>query len=159
MNKIYFSKSLKNELMDLCNGNYPEYARGVIVTKEREDHPDGLYMFKKNEKVVNDNVLTMYESFGPYYKKHKGFMVNPLEMLRIEKSMKNNREWICGIFHVHIDFPACPTKLDIDMFYNSVSCPDKVWYLIISYLDPDNVDIRAFYFENKLIREIEIVYE
>lgn len=160
MSKVYFDKELIDKFLAECKQNYPEpgYTRGIFFTKSDSEHPCGYYSFETNDRMNDTEIKEEYESFGPYYKKHKGFVVSAKEMLKLEDLMTDNGEDICGAFHVHIDFPACPTRLDVEMFHKSVADIENVWCLIVSFLDPYNLDFKAFTFENKLIRELEIVY-
>lgn len=165
--KVYFSKNLLNKFVDECKANYLEgkksgatdsgYTRGIFVTRNNMYYPTDYYVFHTNDRMKDHHIISEYESYGSYYKKHKGYTVNAFEMCQIEEKMIEKGEDICGSFHVHIDFPACPTKLDVEMFYKSVIDVDNVWCLILSFLDPKNPDLKIYTFENKLIREIEVV--
>jgi len=157
-NIIINGKLLEN-IIEQCKNRFPEYTRGLVVSDDN-DIPSNFYIFKSNERLNNPDIIKIYESFGDYYKGHKGFVTSPREMIEIEKCMSDKGEKICGVFHVHIDLPACPTKLDIEMFFDSVLCPDKIWTLIVSFFDKNNVDYRFFSLENRLIRELkqEVIY-
>ena len=157
--KIYFKKDLFHELIETCRQRYPQYVRGLFSAKEDPLVPHKIYFFNDNLRLREEVFEDFFESFGPYYKKHKGFVANPIELATIENEINKNKEIICGIFHVHIDFPACPTKLDIETFSQTVLATEDVWYLIISFLMPETPDIRAFWIINRFIYEIEITYE
>lgn len=157
--KLYFSKEFADKLLEVCKENFPGYVRGLIVTKDDIYKPNNLYFFKENLRLKNKEIDEYFESFGTYYKKHKGFVADPSEIYTIEKEIEKNNESICGVFHVHIDFPACPTRLDIEMFYQTVIDVDNTWYLIISFLNPETPDVRAFWIRDELINEIKICYK
>lgn len=155
--KLYFTKDLFSQLMDTCKQRYPDYIRGLFASKENPMVPAKVYFFEDNLRLKGDGFKEFFESFGPYYKKHKGFVTNPMELVAIEKEIEKNKETICGIFHVHIDFPACPTRLDIETFTQTVLDIENIWYLIVSFLTPEEPDVRAFWIRNKLIQEIKII--
>jgi len=157
LEKLYFTRNLFSEIVNTCKQHYPQYTRGLITSKGNPMEPTKVYFFEDNLRSKDDVFEEYFEKFGPYYKKHKGFVTNPTELVTIENEISRNKETICGIFHVHIDFPACPTKLDIETFSQTVLDTENIWYLIISFLIPEELDVRAFWINNKLIREIEII--
>lgn len=157
--KLRFKNNLFARVINTCKQSYPNHVRGLFTTKDDPYNPDKVYFFKDNLRLKDDTYNEFFEKFGPYYKKHRGFVTNPMELLEIEKEIKRNNETICGIFHVHIDFPACPTRLDIETFYHTVLHIEKIWYLIISFLNPEEPDARVYWIKNKLIQEIEMICE
>ncbi len=79
------------------------------------------------------------------------YNIDPSEILRIHKDIKEKRWEFLGIYHSHTHTEAYPSPADIQLAF----WPDSL-YFIISLQNPDQPVIRAFLIEDKKVKEISL---
>lgn len=154
--QLAVSKTLYQEVLGHCQGNYPQQSRGIFATTSDRLMPVAFYPFQSNKERISPKSREFFGRFGPYYHDHKGFVADPMELIKLDSVMQAKRETMVGLFHVHIDFPAAPSRLDIQTFMMSVPNYSDIWYAILSFLSPDDPEFRVFWIRDGLAEEIRV---
>lgn len=117
---LHIKKEHIDQIIEHCKGAYPKEACGILVGKG--DRVEEVY-FMTN---ISDDPMHCY-------------FMDPKEQLKVFKEIRNSGQELVCIYHSHAYTDAYPSKRDIELAYY----PDA-YYVIISFKDPTNPDIRAF---------------
>ena len=82
------------------------------------------------------------------------YLAHPQAQLDAMLEMEGRSREIVGIYHSHVDAPAYPSLIDVEMAYY----PDAI-YLIVSLADEENPVLGAFRIRDKRIEEADIIIE
>lgn len=156
MDKIFIAEPLYHKMLLHCQTIYPQQTRGIFISKEDHMTPSDFYPFKSNQCRLHSESKEMFSHYGSYYKDHKGFVTDPLELIKVDNILQQKKERMVGLFHVHIDFPAAPSRLDVETFTNSMPNSENIWYAILSFLNPQDPEFRVFWIREKLVQEIKV---
>jgi proteasome lid subunit RPN8/RPN11 len=121
--------------------------------------PTRFYALESNVLRNTSDARDRFNLYGDYYRSDKGFVADPFELMKIDGDMQTRGERMAGLFHVHIDFPCAPSRLDLDMFLETVPDGKNIWYSILSFLNPMKPEFKIFDISDGLIQELPIEYE
>jgi proteasome lid subunit RPN8/RPN11 len=80
------------------------------------------------------------------------YLMDPKEQFLAMKQMRSEGQNMIAIYHSHPQSPAYPSSRDVGLaFY-----PDTV-YIIVSLIDRDKPDIRAYEIREGSVREVKII--
>jgi proteasome lid subunit RPN8/RPN11 len=82
------------------------------------------------------------------------YLAEPQGQLDAMLDMEDRSQEIVAIYHSHVDAPAYPSAIDVEMAYY----PDAI-ALIVSLADPENPVLGAFRIREERIEEADIVIE
>lgn len=132
---MIINKKDLNNILNHAKENYPKEACGILCGKGNKITK--VY----NMKNTSENPETCY------------FMA-PEEQLNVFKEIRNENLEMIAIYHSHTNSPPYPSKRDIDLaFY------DDAYYVIISFTDFENPDIKTYKITNGNIKEENIKIE
>ena len=154
--QLAIPSQLYQEVLEFCQETYPNQSRGIFASSLEPLKPVAFYPFCSNRERVTAKKQKLFSSFGPYYRDHKGFVSDPHEMIKLDSMLQEKQQKMVGLFHVHIDFPAAPSRLDIQTFTTTIPNPDDIWYAILSFLNPEAPEFRVFWIRDELVEEFRI---
>ena len=120
-----------------------------MVAHSREEAPNeccGLVAGK------DGHVVKLYRITNSEHSPTRYFMV-PEQLLGALRDMDENEWDLMAIYHSHPTGRAYPSATDVELAW-----PDTP-YIIISLLEKDRPDMRAFFVEGKRISEVEVEVE
>jgi proteasome lid subunit RPN8/RPN11 len=82
------------------------------------------------------------------------YLAEPQGQLDVMLEIEGQSWELVAIYHSHVDAPACPSPIDVEMAY----FPDAI-YLIVSLADRRNPVLAAFRIRDRRIEEADIVIE
>ncbi len=129
----------------------------MFASAGKQLSPTSFHFFESNAARLEVESKRLFSQYGPYYQDHKGFVADPAELIALDQRLRSTRERMVGLFHVHVDFPAVPSRLDVNAFMRTMPSHANIWYAILSFLDPENPDLRAFWIREGLVNEVRIV--
>lgn len=119
----------------------------LIVTHARADAPNECcgILTGKNDIVTGHHVARNMDASPVKY------VMDPRDMLRVEKIADEKGEEIVAFYHSHTHSEAYPSPTDV----RQATWPDQ-YYLIVSLREPANPVLRAFKIQNGKIAEDQI---
>ncbi len=130
------SNEHKLEIIEHALGENPNECCGILVGKNG--------VVEKVRKMTNT-------AASPYR-----YDMDPLELDNIlDLEGKDSGRELIAIYHSHTHSPAYPSDTDVRLAPTSFF-PDA-FYILVSLLDKDNPDFRAFRIENGMVNEEELV--
>jgi proteasome lid subunit RPN8/RPN11 len=131
MSALIIPQHLLDRMLIHCRAAYPDEACGVLAGQGSS--PSHIYESRNLEPTP------------------VSYLMDPAEQFRIMKDMRDKGLRMVGIFHSHPQSPAYPSPKDIRLaFY------DDTAYIIVSLIDMDAPDIRAFRIVDSSVNEIAI---
>lgn len=79
------------------------------------------------------------------------YNIDPEDLYRILMDIEEKGQEVWGIFHSHPVSPAYPSETDLQQSYYPQAC-----YLIASFLDPVQPQLRAFRIVDRQVEEVEL---
>ena len=133
---LKLKKSHVNEMVAHVRTDFPLEASGLLAG--RDGCVEQVYCMKNADQSETS------------------YRLDPEEQYRVFMEIEENNLELIGIYHSHPKSSAYPSPRDVDMAYY----PEAV-YLIISLIDREAPDIRAFHIQDEKIMEqdIEIISE
>lgn len=129
---VYITKEVEEKILNHCRKDYPKEACGILAGKE------GEITFVYPMLNTDDSSVS--------------YFMDPHQQLSVMKDMRKRGLEMLGIYHSHPHSLAYPSAKDVDMaFYK------EAVYFIISLVDKECPQIRAFRIENKNIKEEEVM--
>jgi len=159
MKTIKIPRETYDYMINYCSSRYPEQSRGIFSNEETGDEMVGatFHKLESNHKRFEVGQKEKFKSYGDYYDSSKGFVTDPLELHKVNQQLDRQNSNMVGLFHVHIDFPAAPSRLDIETFEMSFGeSSSEVWYSILSLLNKNVPEFRVFWIKNGLCQEIQV---
>jgi len=84
-------------------------------------------------------VLKLYRATNAEHSRYC-YNIEPQELFRINRECEENGWQFLGIYHSHPDSAACPSPTDVRL---AALWPESL-YFIVSLLNPENPEVRAF---------------
>ena len=132
MNKLIVSPDLLNRMVSHCRSGYPNEVCGILAGR------GGL-----TKKI--------YE-MPSIEKSPVSYMMEPKKQFEVMKEMRNEGPTMLAIYHSNPQSQAYPSAKDIDLaFY------DDAVYIIVSLIEYDRPEIRAFKINDGNVMEVLIV--
>ncbi len=131
---ITITREIVEEMIKHARKEYPRECCGMLAGKEQT-----ITKLFKTKNIAESEDL--YE-------------LDPLEQVKAFEEIDRLSLKILGVYHSHPDHPCYPSGLDISQAFYS-----DTLFIIISLLDFDNLEIRAFkMFEGEVVEE-EIIFD
>jgi proteasome lid subunit RPN8/RPN11 len=174
--KIIFDKKLYDRLVSLCVDALPEKAYGIIAGNGGKSDENGLtdqvelgsqggmkdqngykveeiYPLQTNLRPDNEKINGIFQSYGEFYcDKDRGFWIDKREQFEVLKRIADKGQKVVAIYHSHRCRLATPSQVDIDLHYDS-----NALALIVSVVNPQQPEVKAFEISNDQFWEAEIV--
>ena len=180
--KIIFHNELYDRLVSLCVDALPEKAYGIIagiggngvgdgwtdqVGSRGQDGLEGqeglkeqkgykveeIYPLQTNLRPDNEKINGIFQSYGEFYcDKDRGFWIDKREQFEVLKRIAEKNLKVIAIYHSHRCRLATPSQVDIDLHYDSSALS-----LIVSVVNPEQPEVKAFEIGNNRFQEAEIV--
>ncbi|MEW6456248.1 MAG: M67 family metallopeptidase [Acidobacteriota bacterium] len=148
---IYFTEKLFNRLISLCKKALPKKAYGLIAGR-KEYIAEEIYPLTTNLRLTDTDVNSFFKSYGEFYhERDRGFLIDKKEQARVMEKIARKNQQIVAIYHSHRCLYATPTKIDMDLHFD----PD-VPAIIVSLVEKDKPEVRAFRIKNSGYEELEI---
>ena len=150
--KIAFESKLYDRLVSLCVDALPEKAYGIIAGKDDSTARE-IYPLKTNLRPENETINGIFQSYGQFYcDKDRGFWIDKREQFEILQCIQEKGFSVLAIYHSHRCRLATPSQVDIDLHYDP-----QALALIVSVVNPDKPEVKAFEIANDRFQEAEIV--
>ena len=131
MSGLIIPQQLFDKMLMHCRATLPNEACGILAGPG--SLPTHLYETKNVEPTP------------------VSYLMDPIEQFRIMKDMRDKGLRMIGIYHSHPQSPAYPSPRDILLaFY------DEAAYIIVSLIDREDPDIRAFRIVESFVSELTI---
>ena len=117
----------------------------LIVAHAKAEAPNECcgMLTGKNDKVTQHHIVRNMDASPVKY------VMDPKDMLNVEKIADQNHEEILAFYHSHTHSEAYPSPTDV----RQATWPDQ-YYLIVSLREPSNPVLRAFKFQSgKIVEE------
>lgn len=152
--EIELRQSLCSALVERIKLNLPQSTSGVFIADAPYDAPNEFYVFKTNVRN-SGQWKSFFESYGGHHvqRDDTGFVVAPEEMFELYLSLRRRNKFSVGIFHTHKLLPAIFTDIDRDLHAD----PD-LWHLVVSVVDAERPELRAYCVDGGSVHEVEIKY-
>ena len=131
--KITISKTMKDEMIRHARAELPYEACGIIAG------------------VAGKEAVKFYPARNELQSETR-YNIAPEDLYNIFMDLEEKGLDVWGIFHSHPATPAYPSATDLKHSYY----PDA-YYLIASFIDPGNPELRAFKIDGEEIEEVEMV--
>ncbi len=123
---------MKNEMIRHARAELPYEACGIIAG------------------VIGEGVTRFYPARNELQSETR-YNIDPEDLYRILMELEDNGLDVWGIFHSHPATPAYPSATDLKQSYY----PDA-YYLILSFMNPEKPDLRAFKIDGDEVEEVKI---
>lgn len=131
--KISIPVTMKNEMIRHARAELPYEACGIIAG------------------VSGEGATRFYPARNELQSETR-YNIAPEDLYRILMELEDEGLDVWGIFHSHPATPAYPSATDL----KQSNYPDT-YYLIASFIDPGNPELRAFKIDEEEIEEVEMV--
>jgi proteasome lid subunit RPN8/RPN11 len=149
--KLNFDPGLYNSLILLCKRALPKKAFGILAGKSTWQIEE-IYPFSKNLRISDPQIDLIFKSYGKFYHDiDRGFWADPQEQIEILQRIEEKEQKILGVYHSHRCTCAIPSMVDIDLHFDP-----KVLMVIVSLVDPESAELRAFMIKGKSYQEIPV---
>ncbi|MGC2063657.1 MAG: M67 family metallopeptidase [Thermodesulfovibrionales bacterium] len=126
--------ALYDRMLAHCRESYPDEACGLIAGAG--DRVNGLFEMTNTEP-------------SPI-----SYFMDPKEQFIAMKEMREKGLQMVGIFHSHPQSPPYPSPKDV-----SLACYDEAVYIIVSLVDRERPEVKAFSIVAGKIEEVPLVVE
>lgn len=152
--KIIFHRKLYDRLVSLCVDALPEKAYGIIAgIGGNGNEVEEIYPLQTNLRPDNEKINGIFQSYGEFYcDKDRGFWIDKREQFEVLKRIAEKNLKVIAIYHSHRCRLATPSQVDIDLHYDSSALA-----LIVSVVNPEQPEVKAFEIGNNRFQESEIV--
>jgi proteasome lid subunit RPN8/RPN11 len=148
--EVFLSIEKSDKLIKICLDALPHKAYGLVGGSDI-CHPESFYPCSSNLRNTAE-WKRIFESFGEFYRNPDlGFVIAPVEVQQVMKTMQERKESFVGVFHSHRYLPAEPSEADI-----SLSSDSSVLCYIISVVNPSNPELGIFRLESGEYRKVPI---
>ena len=130
--KIAITRAMKDQMIRHARENLPDEACGIIAGLTGEE---AIKFYPAKNELQSE---TRYN-------------IAPEDLYKIFMELEEKGLDIWGIFHSHPATPAYPSDTDIRQSYY----PDA-YYLILSFINPENPELRAFKINGEVVEEVEL---
>lgn len=130
--KIAILRAMKNEMIRHAQEELPYEACGIIAGVTGEE---AIRFYPTKNELQSE---TLYN-------------IAPEDLYKILIDLEEKGLNIWGIFHSHPATPAYPSATDLKQSYYS-----DAFYLVVSFIDPGNPELRAFKIEGEEVEELEV---
>ncbi|MDO4344876.1 MAG: M67 family metallopeptidase [Eubacteriales bacterium] len=123
-------KISENEIQKLCQyavDEYPNECCGILLGSKRTGSVQEIYRAKNVAAIDRKNLH---------------FLMNPLELYRVELEAEKNHMEIVGFYHSHTDYPAVLSAEDISFMIQGCV------YLVVPVMKGICGEIKCFMKEN-----------
>lgn len=131
--KITISRTMKDQMIRHAREKLPYEACGIIAGLTGEE---AIKFYPAKNELQSE---TRYN-------------IAPEDLYKIFMDLEEKGLDVWGIFHSHPATPAYPSDTDLKQSYY----PDA-YYLILSFINPDRPELRAFKIYGEEIDEVEII--
>jgi proteasome lid subunit RPN8/RPN11 len=132
MSELHISRELINNVVSHCKASYPNEACGILAG-------DGN-VIEKVYKMTN-----IEDSSVSYFMDSK-------EQFEVLKQLRSDNKKMVAIYHSHPNAQAYPSHKDVQLaFYEDAT------HVIVSLLDQNRPDIKAFEIREGRVSEIPII--
>jgi len=132
MDEVILPHALVERILSHGRSAYPDEACGILAGEGNE-------------------VSAIYEATN-VESSPVSYLMDPQEQFRIMKEIRNNGMRMVAIYHSHPVSPPYPSPTDVKLaFYSDAA------YIIVSLLDRDNPEVKAFEIVEGKVRETAIV--
>jgi proteasome lid subunit RPN8/RPN11 len=152
--EIGLKRSMCGAVVERIRLNLPKSTSGVFIADAPYGVPDEFHIFKTNVRNSGE-WKPFFESYGGHHMERDdtGFVVGPEEMFELFLYLRRRNKVSVGVFHTHKLLPAIFTDIDRDLH----SDPD-LWHLVVSVLDVQRPELRAYCVDGGSVHEVEINY-
>lgn len=152
--EIELKRSLCSAVIEKIKLNLPVSTSGVFIADTQYGSPDEFRVFRTNVRN-SEEWKPFFESYGGHHTERDdtGFVVGPEEMFELFLYLRQRNKVSVGVFHTHKLLPAIFTDIDRDLH----SDPD-LWHLIVSVVDVQRPELRAYCVNDGSVHEVEITY-
>jgi proteasome lid subunit RPN8/RPN11 len=148
--EIFLSGEKSDDLIKICLDALPHKAYGLVGGSDIY-HPKNFYPCSTNLRNTAE-WKRIFESFGEFYHNPDlGFVVAPVEVQQVMRTMEQRKESLVGVFHSHRYLPAEPSDADI-----SLSSDSSVFCYIVSVVNPSNPELAIFRIDSNGHQKIPI---
>jgi proteasome lid subunit RPN8/RPN11 len=148
--EVFLSIEKSDKLIKICLDALPHKAYGLVGGSDIF-HPASFYPCSTNLRNTAE-WKQIFESFGEFYKNPDlGFVIEPVEVRQVMKTMEDREESFVGVFHSHRYLPAEPSEADI-----SLSADSRVLCYIVSVVNPSNPELAIYRLDSGGYRKIPI---
>ena len=136
MEEIVIPKNIMDKMIDHARRDYPNECCGLLAGLKGE-----VYLFYE---IDNDDKST------------ETYFMNPKELLRSQKDIREKKMELLGIYHSHTHSEAYPSETDMDKAHwpeSDMPLFPESFYLIISLEDFEKPVTRVFDIKKKGITE------
>lgn len=109
---------------------YPSECCGVIVGRDEADH-----------RYVDH--LVPVPNVAPQEQRRNRFLIDPLRLMDVERSLEGSNLSVVGMYHSHPDHPARPSETDREAAWEFYS------YVIVSVDQEQTGEILCWYLDSK----------
>ena len=133
MENLLLAENIKRKIFARCLEDYPKEACGILAGEDNK--AEVLYPLEN----ISDSPQMCYE-------------IETRKQLAIQKELRAKSLEMVAIYHSHTNSEAYPSAKDLELAYY----PDS-FYLIVSLINKDNPEIRAFKIKENDIKEANII--
>ncbi len=130
--RISIPTSMKDEMIRHARGELPYEACGIIAG------------------VTEEEAVEFYPASNEL-KSETRYNIAPEDLYRIMMDLEKKGLDVWGIFHSHPATPAYPSATDLKQSYYP-----EAYYLILSFIDPEKPELRAFKIDREEMEEVEV---
>jgi proteasome lid subunit RPN8/RPN11 len=148
--EIFLSSEKSNDLIKICLDALPHKAYGLVGGSDMYQ-PKSFYPCSTNLRNTAE-WKKIFESFGEFYHNPDlGFVIAPVEVRQVMRTMEERKEFLVGVFHSHRYLPAEPSEADV-----SLSSDSSVFCYIVSVVNPLSPELAIFRLDGGRYRKIPI---
>jgi proteasome lid subunit RPN8/RPN11 len=148
--EIFLSSEKSDGLIKICLDALPHKAYGLVGGSNMY-HPESFYPCSTNLRNTAE-WRRIFESFGKFYHNPDlGFVIAPVEVRQVMRTMEERKESLVGVFHSHRYLPAEPSEADV-----SLSSDSSVFCYIVSVANPSSPELAIFRLDSGAYRKMHI---
>jgi len=133
MSRILMPKEVFDQMTGHCRSVYPNEACGILGGKNS--------VVKKIYEMTNVDHSPV------------SYIMDTKEQFNVMKDMRKDGYDMVAIYHSHPHSPAYPSPKDREFAYYSTAV-----YVIVSLVDQEKPDVRAFEIDEVELKEVEIYF-
>jgi len=134
MNKIVLKSSQFQQIEEEGAAAYPNECCGIMIGRDVSDGACTRRIVERREPMQN--------GFDPEQQRRR-FAVDPLALMKAEKSAAEAGQLVLGFYHSHPDHPARPSEFDREHAWPFYS------YIIVSIAQGKPVDMTSWLLDDR----------